>query len=342
MLTIETAPLAPRGRSGWPWTEATEQRHAVRSRTAWPRVTVVTPSFNQAQFLEETIRSVLLQGYPNLEYVVLDGGSSDGSIEIIKRYSPWLARWESGPDGGQAAAINSGWEGATGSIVAYLNSDDAYAPGTVFRVVEAFEQSPEAEIVYSDCEIMDENSRSIDWMRARPFSVRDHLRHNLIPQPTLFVRRSVIEKEGLLRAELRYTMDFEFCLRAGSRHCTKVLAGSLAKYRTHSLTKSASQAMGFFAEWRLILEAARRDEDLRRWIPESPRARESIALFNLGVLHYAHGRSRDAFRAFLASARHDPSMIIDAEWYVCLAKTLVNPGAARKLRRFIGSLRQRP
>jgi glycosyltransferase involved in cell wall biosynthesis len=115
----------PAGRTGWPWTEASEPLPpSMPDGRPWPCVTVITPSFNQAGFIEATLRSVLLQGYPNLEYLVLDGGSTDGSVEIIERYSPWIDFWTSEPDGGQSAAINRGLRMGTGEFAAWINSDD--------------------------------------------------------------------------------------------------------------------------------------------------------------------------------------------------------------------------
>lgn len=127
-----------RGKKGWPWSLPEGIPSPERQAEV---VTVVTPSYNQGQFLEETIRSVLLQDYPGVEYMIFDGGSSDGSLEIIKAYSKWLAYWESAPDKGQADAISRGWKRASGSILAYLNSDDLYMPGAIARI-EGFLQSP--------------------------------------------------------------------------------------------------------------------------------------------------------------------------------------------------------
>ena len=124
--TLRELPPPPAGKTGWPWTEesAPSLPPTRPAGQPWPRITVVTPSFNQAVFLEATIRSILLQGYPDLEYYVLDGGSKDGSVDIIKKYAPWLTYWFSGPDGGQSSAINRGLELGSGLFATWINSDD--------------------------------------------------------------------------------------------------------------------------------------------------------------------------------------------------------------------------
>jgi glycosyltransferase involved in cell wall biosynthesis len=132
--TVSELPAPPRGKSGWPWTVGTAPTPEPSSgRDEWPRITVVTPSYQQGAFLEETIRSVLLQSYSDLEYIVLDGGSTDGTVEILERYEPWLAYWRSHPDGGQASAVNEGLRLSSGERLAWLNSDDFYAPGALLR-----------------------------------------------------------------------------------------------------------------------------------------------------------------------------------------------------------------
>jgi glycosyltransferase involved in cell wall biosynthesis len=127
-------PSPPAGKTGWPWTVETPQLPAARpDGTPWPRISIVTPSYNQGQFIEETIRSVLLQGYPDLEYIVIDGGSTDGAIDIIRKYAPWLAYWTSERDDGQVGAINAGMSQASGSLLNWINSDDLLLP----RALEA-------------------------------------------------------------------------------------------------------------------------------------------------------------------------------------------------------------
>ena len=135
---IEALPPIDVTKQGWPWIEASDSLpDKMPNGSDWPRISIVTPSYNQGKFLEETIRSVFLQGYPNLEYIIIDGGSTDNSIEIIKKYEPWLTYWVSEKDRGQSHAINKGFEHATGEIYGWLNSDDYFLP----RALKAFAQA---------------------------------------------------------------------------------------------------------------------------------------------------------------------------------------------------------
>ena len=135
MAKIGKFPLPPPGQSGWPWTSKFERPPDGRTEElTWPAITVITPSFNQSQYLEETIRSVLLQGYPRLQYIVIDGGSTDGSVALIQKYSSWLSAWVSEKDRGQSHAINKGFDIARGDVIGWLNSDDVYAEGALHHV----------------------------------------------------------------------------------------------------------------------------------------------------------------------------------------------------------------
>jgi GT2 family glycosyltransferase len=215
----------------------------VKNESQWPRVSIVTPSCNQGRFLEETIRSVLLQDYPNLEYFIMDGGSTDSSVEIVRKYEPWLTYWESEQDRGQSHAINKGWQRATGEIVAWLNSDDTYAWDTIRNAASFFVSHPEVDMIYGNCSKVDENGSRIGECPTRPFDMRALVCNEwFISQPTVFMRRKVLEGVGPLNEGLHLVMDWELWLRvalAGFRiqHWADVTAG----YRTWSGAKTQAK-----------------------------------------------------------------------------------------------------
>ena len=135
----------------------------------YSKISIVTPSYNQSQFLERTILSVLNQNYPNLEYLIIDGGSTDGSVEIIRKYEKYLAYWVSEKDNGQADAINRGFQKSTGKILAWLNSDDIYLPGTLLKVSETFNKNPEVDLIFSNIFFIDEYDNRINELRFTKF-----------------------------------------------------------------------------------------------------------------------------------------------------------------------------
>lgn len=176
-------------------------------------ISVVTPSLNQAAFLEQTIQSVLEQGYPSLEYLVLDAGSTDGSVPIIERYAGRLAYWHSRPDGGQGSAVNAGWARSTGDVLGWLNSDDRYLPGVLEFVGDLFRRNPEVVWLFGTAELVDVAGRRIGQF-GRPFDGRRLSRGDqMIPQPSAFLRRSALEIVGPIDESLRYGMDFDLFIR---------------------------------------------------------------------------------------------------------------------------------
>ncbi len=186
-----------------------------------PSITVVTPSFQQAPFLERTIRSVLDQQYPRLEYIVMDGGSTDGSVEIIRRYADRLFYWQSQPDDGQTAAINAGWRKGQGEVLAWLNSDDFYLPGTLRFAGEYLRDHSEVWVMYGGMQLVDAAGQLLGYT-GEPFRRRTMITsRDMIPQPSSFIRRAAIERVGELDEKLRYVMDLDLFLRI-AEHSTPV------------------------------------------------------------------------------------------------------------------------
>lgn len=182
----------------------------------WPRLTVVTPSYNQAAFLERTILSVLNQNYPNLEFIVIDGGSTDGSLAIIRQYESYLNYWVSEPDRGQTDAINKGFRRATGDYVAYQNSDDVFAPHALEEVAEAWRKAPETDVFFGNMYIIDEQDRVLEEMRVPTFSAGCQVYEGMqVFNQSLFIRRTLLEETGWLDESLRFVMDYEVVTRLG-------------------------------------------------------------------------------------------------------------------------------
>ena len=203
-----------------------------------PAISIVTPSFNQARFLERTIRSVLEQDYPRLEYIVMDGGSTDGSREIIERHTAGLAHWQSAADGGQTAAINAGWRRSRGEILAWLNSDDFYLPGTLLEIGLAFAANPDVGLIYGFTQRVDAEGRPMGTVGSK-FRWRTMLfSHQVIPQPSAFFRRSTVEAAGPLDETLHFSMDYDFLLRLTRRQQPLLLPLPLAVATIHEDAKT--------------------------------------------------------------------------------------------------------
>ncbi len=203
-----------------------------------PTVSLVTPSFNQRPYLEQAIRSVLEQDEPPIEYFVHDGGSSDGSSEIIERFADRLTGWYSRPDGGQSSAINEGWRKASGDLVGWLNSDDFLLPGALRTVADVFESRPETDLVYGQVQLVDGAGSGIGLI-GEPFSRRTLiLSRCVIPQPAAFLRRRLLADIGLLDEDLHYTMDLDLWLRVAERSRPLFLRAPLAGATVHPDAKT--------------------------------------------------------------------------------------------------------
>lgn len=242
-----------------------------------PLVSIVTPSFNQAAFLEETIRSVLAQDYPNLEYVVIDGGSTDGSVDIIRKYADRLAYWVSEPDGGQAEAINKGLARCTGQVFNWLNSDDVLAPGAVQAVARVWQETREPRIVYGLAKYVDQDGHDLGYCPAQcpaltPERVLQVGKYLLI-QPAAFVPLAQVRTIGGLNVQLHYALDFDLYTRL---HLPLVHVPSVfAFYRLHKDSKTVAGSLRFVDEVASVLQQAASAGRL-----PSNQARSRAALFS--------------------------------------------------------------
>ena len=291
-----------------------------------PLVSLVTPSYNQGQFLEKTICSVLEQDYPNIEYLVFDGGSTDNSLEILQRHASRLAYWESQPDRGQAHAINKGLQRAQGTILGWLNSDDILLPGVVRRAVEIFQQSPQIDVVYGRLLRIDINGRQV----PTPLLPKDRLVFSkqlvigecLVNQPGSFWRRSIMEKAGVLDDKLRYVMDYEYWIRlalAGA-HFWRV-SDPVACFRLSPGSKTVGQTERMAAEQLQVLEALLSQPGLpadlgltsRQVQSQGRTARSAIALHIFyGSLKAHHWQS--AARWLGLVLRNDARVLFQPRW----------------------------
>ncbi len=210
-----------------------------------PRISVITPSFNQAGYIERTICSVLGQNYPNLEYIVVDGGSTDGTLEILKKYGSRLT-WISEKDSGQSEAINKGMRMATGDILAFLNSDDIYEPGALTAVASRFKADPSIMWLTGRCRIIDEDDREIrSVITSYKNLLLDHylyellLTANPISQPATFWRKEVLDEIGLFDPGETLVMDYDYWLRIGQRYQPAIINKNLAAFRIHPQSKTS-------------------------------------------------------------------------------------------------------
>ena len=205
-----------------------------------PLVSIITPSFNQAHYIEATIQSVLGQDHPRIEYIVVDGGSTDGTLDIIKKYEDKLAFWVSEKDKGQTDAINKGFARATGDILAWINSDDTYEPGAVSAAVNYLQEHPEVGMVYADCNFINEQGRVIGKFGSAQTDYRRLRRGYVhIPQQTMFFRADLWRQVGPLDPSFYFAMDYDLWTRLAARTELKYLPGQVwANFRLHTSGKT--------------------------------------------------------------------------------------------------------
>jgi glycosyltransferase involved in cell wall biosynthesis len=260
-------------KNNWPWTESLRPKGPkTLSSVGWPKISIVTPSYNQGRYLEETIRSVILQGYPNLEYIIMDGGSTDNSVEIIKKYEPWLAYWESGKDNGQADAIKRGFKRATGEIFAYINSDDYYCKDVFDDVARRFMRDRSMDLLIGSGRQIDEAGRVIRRFYGYPqdFNSILHLGRLNFNQPSAFWRSRAYFDAGEMDGALKFCMDADLFLRLTRNKTPGYTYRYYSVFRWHDQSKSSTIKETALSERKVLF---------KKYAPES-----DPALFNSPAL----------------------------------------------------------
>jgi len=291
-----------------------------------PLVSIITPSFNKGPYIEETIQSIQNQSYVNIEHIVIDGGSTDETLVILKKYNGRVF-WISEPDHGQSDAINKGWKIARGDIIAYLNADDTYTPDAVANAVTYLNGHPDVGLVYGDGTLTDANGKFIQAYRAGEFSLREliYCRDNIL-QPALFLRREVYEKIGGIDESLHLAMDLDYWIRAGLLFRIAHIPVPLAMAKIYRDAKSVALMHKYAGDYEHILEKVFADPHLP---PEL--AAEKKAVYNYvyvkGGLDYIHvGMIGDGLGYLWKAFRMNP--------FRCLGNMLIFLGqfSSRKIR----------
>ncbi|HEY9850452.1 MAG TPA: glycosyltransferase family 2 protein [Leptolyngbyaceae cyanobacterium] len=251
-LTLKDLPPPPSDRTGWPWTEENQPLpERMPDGSEWPRISVVTPSYNYGMFIEETIRSVLLQGYPNLEYIIIDGGSTDNSIQIIKKYEQYLAYWVSEPDEGQTDAINKGFSHCTGDLFVWLNSDDSYIDPTCFKTVSELSLKG-YQLIAGSCQDVYTDGRK-EIVNSMPATFERYLRFWLYrgwPQPSVFIDKKIANNCFPLDKKLYGLMDYQLFLRSLQQNPKSIFVNRIwTEIKYHGASKTEQNYAGGFAEF---------------------------------------------------------------------------------------------
>lgn len=212
------------------------------------KISIITVSLNQGRFIEDNIQSVLNQNYPNVEHIIIDAGSTDQTLDILKKYNKYLI-WTSEPDKGQSAGLNKGFKKATGEIIGWINSDDRLAPGALYKVAEFFDQNPEEIAVVGDQAILDEEGKILRIIKSRAYDF-DYLLNLAkgITQNSTFFKREVFEKTGYLNEDLHYAMDHDLFIRITAIKTIPYLPETLAEFRFHADAKTAKGCYYFVKE----------------------------------------------------------------------------------------------
>ena len=303
----------------------------------FPLVSIVTPSFNQARFLEATLRSVLEQDYPRIEYLVVDGASTDGSVEIIRSYANQLDWWISEKDSGQSEAINKGLHRARGEFVGWLNSDDIYLPGAVSSAVNVFQSHPEAGLIYGDALAIDAEGKPFNLMRAHQYTLTDLMAFRIISQPAAFMRRLVLEEVDYLDPAYQLLMDNLLWMCMAHKAPIVYSPQTWAAARYHDQAKNRTRGAAYGREARVLID----DLSTRPEFAETVSAHRKYILAGVNRFDAFYltdaGQPGAALRAYVHAFSLDPRTALGDWKHILLAAfSFLRLG---KLREFYDSLR---
>lgn len=310
---LERLPPATDTRQAWPWTGTLPTLPPTAPNgLPWPKITIVTPSFNQGQFIEKTIRSVLLQGYPNLEYIIMDGGSRDNTVEIIRKYDPWITHWVSEPDGGQANAINRGWRLATGQVLHWLNSDDYLLPDALAKIGRAFAVADPPQVVSGACLLTNAQDVAFASKPAVDFDVAHFCQGGKCPgQPAVFLSAALVRQVGELDPQLNNTMDWEYWLRISQiQPPVKAVKhpDSLAVWYQWEDCKSLKLRVKSYEERLAVLQRWFAQPDLAPSIKRLTHPAYSSSHGLLALALAATGQPQEATKQALTGFKYQPSL----------------------------------
>jgi glycosyltransferase involved in cell wall biosynthesis len=344
-VKFQDLPAPPAGRIGWPWTEAAAPLPPkMADGSPWPKISLVTPSFNQGAFIEETIRSVLAQGYPNLEYIIIDGGSTDETVDIIRKYEPFINCWVREPDHGQSHAINKGIARCSGEVFNWLNSDDLLCPGALKAVAETWRRRPNH--VVAGVEIDFEEDGSEREIVSQHLTLRNFVHWRSAckermqwGQPVTFLPMAAVSQAGGVREDLRYSMDHLLMIEVLQHYEVAYIPARLARFRIHRKSKTRTAGHARFRLERM--DAIRAMKSLPVEVPASAmRADYARTLVGCAREDCADRHRWSAMKRLLKAVWISPSetisAVMDFRWPTHLCSTLT---VAQRLLRKLHSVR---
>jgi len=324
MNDLSKIPLPEVQKAEWPFSCCKSTVYGdTPDSTPWPKISIITPSFNQKKWIEETIRSVLLQNYPNLEYFIIDGGSTDGSVEIIKKYSPWLSGWITQKDKGQSDAINKGLRMVSGDIIAWINSDDYYLPGAFLKIAGSFSKYSSAGLIFGRAVNIDEHSRPMGLMKTGTYSFKNQLTQRMvIAQQAAFWKKEVSMAVGEVREDLHYAMDFEYWIRIGRKYPIVQIQDTIACYRRTAQSKGGTATSKWGPEFIKILDEIYNNKLNEKRLDEI-KEQSYAGAYLRGAIGYLNSYEVEKARQWIAEAiKIDKSMFFYRDWWKYFLKII--------------------